>query len=80
MKWQDIRKHYPKQWLLIEAIKAHSKDNEEALDRDSDTMMEITLRDRLPFVSVTIVDREQRTIQSTPPIWSKKSNRNKCPL
>ncbi len=27
MKWQEIRKHYPQQWLLVEAIKAHSEAN-----------------------------------------------------
>lgn len=25
MKWSQIRHHYPNQWLLIEAIKAHSE-------------------------------------------------------
>ncbi|MCB0212175.1 MAG: hypothetical protein KDJ52_22720 [Anaerolineae bacterium] len=24
MKWEEIRRHYPHQWLLVEAIKAHS--------------------------------------------------------
>lgn len=24
MTWQDIRQHYPQQWLLVEAIQAHS--------------------------------------------------------
>jgi hypothetical protein len=24
MQWQDIRQHYPHQWLLVEAITAHS--------------------------------------------------------
>ncbi|MBN1659529.1 MAG: hypothetical protein JXA93_14080 [Anaerolineae bacterium] len=24
MQWQDIRKHYPASWLLVEALKAHS--------------------------------------------------------
>lgn len=27
MKWQEIRRHYPQQWLLVEAIKAHSEAN-----------------------------------------------------
>jgi hypothetical protein len=27
MEWQEIRKHYPQQWLLVEAIKAHSEAN-----------------------------------------------------
>ena len=25
MQWQEIRKHYPQQWLMVEAIKAHSE-------------------------------------------------------
>lgn len=24
MQWQEIRKHYPEQWLLVEAVEAHS--------------------------------------------------------
>ena len=27
MLWREIREHYPKQWLLLEAIKAHSRAN-----------------------------------------------------
>ena len=33
MKWQEIRNHYPEQWLLVEAIKAHSLDNKRILDQ-----------------------------------------------
>jgi hypothetical protein len=25
MRWEEIRKHYPQQWLLVEAITAHSE-------------------------------------------------------
>lgn len=32
MQWQDIRSHYPDQWLLVEAIKAHSTNNRRILD------------------------------------------------
>jgi len=32
MKWEEIRTHYPKKWLLIEAIKAHSEANKRILD------------------------------------------------
>jgi hypothetical protein len=32
MKWEEIRTHYPKQWLLIEAIQAHSEANQRILD------------------------------------------------
>jgi len=33
MQWQDIRKHYPQQWLLIEAIKAHSEADNRILEQ-----------------------------------------------
>ncbi len=32
MKWQEIRRQYPQQWLLVEAIQAHSEDNKRILD------------------------------------------------
>ncbi|MCB0212831.1 MAG: hypothetical protein KDJ52_26040 [Anaerolineae bacterium] len=35
MKWPEIRKHYPQQWLMIEAIKAHSEKNKRILDEIS---------------------------------------------
>ena len=33
MQWQEIRKHYPQQWLLIEAVKAHSEKDKRILDQ-----------------------------------------------
>lgn len=33
MQWQDIRPHYPRQWLLLEAIKAHSEGDRRILDQ-----------------------------------------------
>ena len=33
MQWQEIRQYYPQQWLLIEAIKAHSEANKRILDQ-----------------------------------------------
>jgi len=33
MQWQEICKHYPQQWLLIETIKAHSEANRRVLDQ-----------------------------------------------
>ena len=33
MMWQDIRKHYPQQWLLVEAIQAHSEANKRILEQ-----------------------------------------------
>ena len=33
MQWQEVRQYYPQQWLLIEAIKAHSEANKRILDQ-----------------------------------------------
>lgn len=33
MQWQEIRTHYPQQWLLLEAVKAHSEANRRILDK-----------------------------------------------
>ena len=33
MKWQEIRTHYPQQWLLVEAIKARSEANKRILEQ-----------------------------------------------
>ncbi len=35
MDWQEIRTRYPQQWLLVEAIKAHSEENKRILDQIS---------------------------------------------
>ncbi len=32
MKWQEIRRHYPHQWLMVEAIKARSEAGKRILD------------------------------------------------
>lgn len=32
MKWSEIRRHYPSQWLLIEAIEARSEAGQRLLD------------------------------------------------
>lgn len=35
MKWQEIRNHYPVEWLIVEAIKAHSESGKRILDEIS---------------------------------------------
>ena len=32
MQWSEIRRHYPDEWLLVEAIEAHSEDGRRILD------------------------------------------------
>lgn len=31
MKWEEIRTHYPKRWLLVEAVKARTKADQRIL-------------------------------------------------
>lgn len=33
MRWQDVRAAHPEQWLVIEALEAHSENNHRVLDR-----------------------------------------------
>ena len=33
MEWKDIRRIYPNQWLVIEALEAHTLDDRRILDR-----------------------------------------------
>ena len=39
MVWQEIRAHYPQQWVLVEAIKAHSETNKRI--PDSSTLLDV---------------------------------------
>ena len=32
MQWSEIRERYPRQWLLVEAVEAHSEDRQRILD------------------------------------------------
>ena len=32
MQWQEIRRHFSDQWLLVEAIEAHTEDDQRILD------------------------------------------------
>lgn len=33
MRWKEVRKAYPDQWLVIEAVQAHSEDDRRVLDK-----------------------------------------------
>ncbi|MBE7472077.1 MAG: hypothetical protein HS114_23330 [Anaerolineales bacterium] len=35
MQWEEVRKHYPHQWLLVEAIKARSDSGKRILEQIS---------------------------------------------
>jgi hypothetical protein len=33
MKWEEIRRHYPHQWLLVEALQAHTKEDKRIVEQ-----------------------------------------------
>lgn len=33
MRWNEIRQHYPAQWLLVEAVDAHSENGKRILEQ-----------------------------------------------
>ncbi|KJR96119.1 MAG: hypothetical protein VR68_15435 [Peptococcaceae bacterium BRH_c4a] len=33
MKWDDVRNTYPSQWVVIEAVEAHSEGNKRIIDK-----------------------------------------------
>lgn len=33
MKWGDVRNTYPSQWVIIEAVEAHSEGNKRIIDK-----------------------------------------------
>ena len=33
MHWAEIRRHYPEQWLLLEALDAHTEGNQRILEQ-----------------------------------------------
>lgn len=35
MRWQEVREAYPEQWLVIEALEAHSENGHRSLDRSA---------------------------------------------
>jgi hypothetical protein len=32
VQWEEVRRHYPDQWLMVEAIRAHSEADRRILD------------------------------------------------
>jgi len=33
MNWEDVKKAYPSQWVIIEAVEAHSEENKRIVDQ-----------------------------------------------
>jgi hypothetical protein len=58
MQWTEIRQHHPHQWLLVEAIKAHSEAGQRILD-------ELSVVDTFPD-SVLAMQRYTQLHQEAP--------------
>jgi hypothetical protein len=75
MKWQEIRKYYPQQWLLVEAIKAHSEADKRILEQlavvstfpDSVTAMKsyVQLRREAPERELYVFHTSRETLDIT---------------
>ena len=79
MKWQEIREHYPRQWLLIEAIEAHSKAGKRILDEltivntfsDSRTAMRgyTQLHEQAPERELYVLHTDRKELDITERRW-----------
>ena len=52
MQWQEIRKHHPQQWLLVEAIKAHSEVNKRIVPRKRHESTQLNEGDKVELVTL----------------------------
>jgi len=79
MQWQEICKHYPQQWLLIEAIKAHSEADRRILEQlavvgtfsDSTTAMKsyLQLHKEAPERELYVFHTSRETLDITERRW-----------
>lgn len=51
MTWNEIRTYYPQQWLLLEAIKAHSTQNRRLVATAGRLAVLNTFSDFIPIVN-----------------------------
>jgi hypothetical protein len=79
MNWNQIRTHYPHQWLLIEAIKAHTEADQRILEElavidtypDSAVAMQgyIQLHREAPARELYVVHTDRTELQITERRW-----------
>jgi hypothetical protein len=75
MTWQQIRSQYPQQWLLLEAIKAHSADNKRVVEEfgvlntftDSKTAMRfyLELHRQMPERELYVLHTDREAVDIT---------------
>lgn len=80
MRWEEVRIHYPDQWLLIEAVQAHSEANHRILDEiavvnvfaDSQEAMRsyAQLHHRSPEHELYVVHTARKTLDITERRWA----------
>ncbi|MEZ4725973.1 MAG: hypothetical protein R3E79_02440 [Caldilineaceae bacterium] len=79
MQWQEIRNHYPEQWLLVEAIEAHSAAGKRILEQlavidtfpDSVTAMKryVKLQRAMPAREYYVFHSSRETLDITERQW-----------
>ncbi len=85
MQWQDIRRHYPDRWLLVEAFKAHSENDKRILEdlavvdtfEDSDAAMKgyAGLHREAPQRELYVFDTQREELDVTERRWLGISSR-----
>ncbi len=79
MRWEEVCIHYPSQWLLIEAVNAHSEANKRILDEiavvnvftNSQEAMHIyaQLHHQNPECELYVVHTDRKTLDITERRW-----------
>ncbi len=79
MKWEEIRKQYPDQWLLVEAIEAHSESGKRIVEEltvvntfaDSKTAMEeyLQLHRKQPERELYVLHTDRESLNITERRW-----------
>jgi hypothetical protein len=79
MQWTDIRRHYPHQWVLIEALLAHSDAGKRQLDElagvdafpDGETALRAYLRVHrdAPVRELYVVHSDREELEITERSW-----------
>lgn len=79
MNWQQVRTHYPRQWLLVEAVRAHSERGKRILDelavvsacRNSNEAMReyLNLHRQMPQREFYVLHTDKENLEITERRW-----------
>ena len=79
MRWEEVRTHYPQQWVLIESVDARSEDGQRILEQvavvdsypDSPAAMQAyrTLHQASPQRELYVLHTQQERIEITERRW-----------